>query len=286
MMYFVNKEYLEQATFLSAGTFITDQPWIHKERIIDSYEIISPVDSTLYIESNQVPYAIESGEILVVPPHTLHRGLKVYQGRMKFHWLHFSAACLKLKTEAEVIQEISENDLDQLIILPLYTNKVDSRRFHIMFNQLLDLYEEKQHKNYLNAYLSCLLYELTSEIMNYLIQKNFNGNQLQPIQDWIRIHAFENITLEHIANHFKYNKNYLSRIYKENTGIGISEQIIKFRLKHAKELLTETDLSIIEIASEVGYDDSKYFMRLFKKYETVTPTQYRKTFYRKHFNRQ
>ncbi|ASR48106.1 AraC family transcriptional regulator [Paenibacillus kribbensis] len=284
-MYFVNKEYLEQATFLSAGTFITDQPWIHKERIIDSYEIISPVDSTLYIESNNVPYAIESGEILVVPPHTLHRGLKVYQGRMKFHWLHFSASCLKLKTEAEVIQEISENDLDRLIILPVYTNKVDSRRFHIMFNQLLDLYEEKKHKNYLNAYLSCLLYELTSEIMNYLIQKNFNGNQLQPIQDWIRIHAFENITLEHIANHFKYNKNYLSRIYKENTGIGISEQIIKFRLKHAKELLTETDLSIIEIASEVGYDDSKYFMRLFKKYETVTPTQYRKTFYRKHFNK-
>ncbi|EHS58616.1 AraC family transcriptional regulator [Paenibacillus sp. Aloe-11] len=284
-MYFVNKEYLEQATFLSAGTFITDQPWIHKERIIDSYEIISPVDSTLYIESNNVPYAIESGEILVVPPHTLHRGLKVYQGRMKFHWLHFSANCLKLKTEAEVIQEISENDLDRLIILPVYTNKVDSRRFHIMFNQLLDLYEEKKHKNYLNAYLSCLLYELTSEIMNYLIQKNFNGNQLQPIQDWIRIHAFENITLEHIANHFKYNKNYLSRIYKENTGIGISEQIIKFRLKHAKELLTETDLSIIEIASEVGYDDSKYFMRLFKKYETVTPTQYRKTFYRKHFNK-
>ncbi len=285
MMYFVDKEYLEQATFLSAGTFITDQPWIHKERIIDSYEIISPVDSTLYIESNNVPYAIETGEILVVPPNTLHRGLKVYQGRMKFHWLHFSAACLKLKTEAEVIQEISENDLDRMIILPVYTNKVDSRRFHIMFNQLLDLYEEKKHKNYLNAYLSCLLYELTSEITNYLIQKNFNGNQLQPIQDWIRIHAFENITLEHIANHFKYNKNYLSRIYKQNTGIGISEQIIKFRLKHAKELLTETDLSIIEIASEVGYDDSKYFMRLFKKFETVTPTQYRKTFYRKHFNK-
>ncbi|WP_068496656.1 helix-turn-helix transcriptional regulator [Paenibacillus kribbensis] len=284
-MYFVDKEYLEQATFLSAGTFITDQPWIHKERIIDSYEIISPVDSTLYIESNNVPYAIETGEILVVPPNTLHRGLKVYQGRMKFHWLHFSAACLKLKTEAEVIQEISENDLDRMIILPVYTNKVDSRRFHIMFNQLLDLYEEKKHKNYLNAYLSCLLYELTSEITNYLIQKNFNGNQLQPIQDWIRIHAFENITLEHIANHFKYNKNYLSRIYKQNTGIGISEQIIKFRLKHAKELLTETDLSIIEIASEVGYDDSKYFMRLFKKFETVTPTQYRKTFYRKHFNK-
>lgn len=77
----------------------------------------------------------------------------------------------------------------------------------------------------------------------------------------------------------------MSRIYKENTGIGISEQIIKFRLKHAKELLTETDMSIVEIASEVGYEDAKYFMRLFKKYVNVTPTEYRKTFYCKHYNK-
>ncbi|MFD1178233.1 AraC family transcriptional regulator [Paenibacillus puldeungensis] len=284
-MYFVDKEYSDHATFLSAGTFITNQSWIHKERVIDSYEIISPVDSTLYIECNNIPYAIESGEILVIPPHTLHRGIKYCEGRMKFHWLHFSATNLMLKTEAEVIQEISDNNPDKMVILPIYTNKIDSRRFHVMFNQLLDLYQEKKMKSYLDAYLTCLLYDLTSEIMDYLIQKEFNGNRLQPIQDWIRIHAFEDITLEQIADNFKYNKNYLSRIYKENAGIGISEQIIKFRLKHAKELLTETDLSIIEIASEVGYEDSKYFMRLFKKYESVTPTQYRKTFFYKHYNK-
>lgn len=284
-MYFVDKEYTEQASFLSAGTFITNQPWIHKERIIDSFEIISPIDSTLYIESNHIPYAIESGEILIVPPHTLHRGLKVCEGRLKFHWLHFFTPRLQLKTEAELIQEISEYDADGMVILPIYTNKIDSKRFHVMFNQLLDLYQEKKAKNYLDAYLTCLLYELTSEIRSYLVQKAFNGNRLQPIQDWIRIHAFEDISLKDIAENFKYNKNYLSRIYKENTGIGISEQIIKFRLKHAKELLTETDLSIIEIASEVGYEDSKYFMRLFKKYENITPTQYRKTFYCKHYNK-
>lgn len=284
-MYFVDQEYSKQATFLSAGTFITNQPWIHKERIIDSYEIISPVDSTLYIESDHIPYAIEPGEILLLPPHTLHRGLKLCEGRMKFHWLHFSQTQLQLRNEAEVLQDISDKNPEKMIILPVYTNKIDSRRFHVMFNQLLDLYQEKKPKDYLNAYLSCLLYELTSEITNYLIHKKYSGNRLQPIQDWIRIHAFEDITLEQIAEHFKYNKNYLSRIYKESAGIGISEQIIKFRLKHAKELLTETDLSIIEIASEVGYEDSKYFMRLFKKYESVTPTEYRKTFFCKHYNK-
>ncbi|MGZ7440314.1 helix-turn-helix domain-containing protein [Paenibacillus sp. TH7-28] len=284
-MYFVDEKYSEQAAFLSAGTFLTNQPWIHKERVIDSYEIICPVDSTLYIESNHVPYAIEAGEILLIPPHTFHRGLKVCEGRLKFHWLHFSGAHLGPKTEEEVIRKINEKDPDEMIILPIYTNKIDSRRFHVMFNQLLDLYQEKKPRSYLDAYLTCLLYELTAEIKSYLIQKASHGNRLQPIQDWIRIHAFEDITLEQIADHFKYNKNYLSRIYKENTGIGISEQIIKFRLKHAKELLTETDLSIIEIASEVGYEDSKYFMRLFKKYVNVTPTEYRKTFYCKHYNK-
>ncbi|WP_438493865.1 AraC family transcriptional regulator [Paenibacillus sp. IHBB 3054] len=284
-MYFVDKKYAEHAQFLSAGTFITNQPWIHTERVIDSYEIISPIESTLYIECNNIPYAIESGEILVIPPHTPHKGIKYCEGRMKFHWLHFSSVNLSIHTETEVIQELNVNNADDMIILPVHTNKIDSRRFHVMFNQLLDLYQEKKRNNYLNAYLSCLLHELTSEIMSVLTRKNVNGNRLQPIQDWIRIHAFDDVTIDKIADHFKYNKSYLSRIYKENTGIGISEQIITFRLKHAKKLLTETDLSIVQIASEVGYEDSKYFMRLFKKYESITPTQYRKTFFNKHYNK-
>ncbi|GJM77344.1 hypothetical protein HMSSN036_95600 [Paenibacillus macerans] len=159
IMYLVDDEYSEQAAFLSAGTFITNQPWIHQERVIDSYEIICPIDSTLHIESNRVPYAIESGEILLIPPHTFHRGLKVCEGRLKFHWLHFSGNHLSPRTEAEVIRKINEKDPDEMIILPIYTNKIDSRRFHVMFNQLLDLYQEKKPRSYLNAYLSCLLYE-------------------------------------------------------------------------------------------------------------------------------
>jgi YesN/AraC family two-component response regulator len=129
------------------------------------------------------------------------------------------------------------------------------------------------------------LFELTSEALKSIIHKKYERIDLQPVQDWIRIHCLETISLEKIANYFNYNKYYLTRVYKKSFGIGIFEQITKFRLKHAKELLIETNLSTVEIASKVGYEDSKYFMRIFRKHEGITPTQYRKAFCQKHYNK-
>jgi YesN/AraC family two-component response regulator len=284
-MYLIDVNYKNDAKFISAGTFIIDEPWIHKDRVIDSYVVLNPIESTIFIECNSIPYKVEPNEILIIPPGVRHKGIMLSEGKVKFHWFHFFANHLYLKTEREVIQEISAKDPDQMIILPIYSKKIDCQRFRIMFNQLLDLYQENMNKNYLNTYLNCLLFELTSESLKSIIHKKYERIDLQPVQDWIRIHCLENISLEKIANYFNYNKYYLSRVYKKSFGIGIFKQITKFRLKHAKELLIETNLSTVEIASKVGYEDSKYFMRIFRKHEGITPTQYRKAFCQKHFNK-
>ena len=96
--------------------------------------------------------------------------------------------------------------------------------------------------------------------------------------------AMDDISLSDVAEHFTYNKNYLSRFFKKKTGYNLQEYINLMKISKAKDLLTRSSQSIQYIADKVGIHDEKYFMRLFKKYESMTPTEYRKAFYRIHLN--
>ena len=78
-----------------------------------------------------------------------------------------------------------------------------------------------------------------------------------------------------LAGEFNMNRSWLSTKFHEKTGIGLSEYIIKCRINKAKELL-KTDMSINEIAQEVGFSSKVVYCRAFKKYENITSMQYRK----------
>ncbi len=82
-----------------------------------------------------------------------------------------------------------------------------------------------------------------------------------------------NITI--MAEQVHLNPKYLSHIFKKVTGASISNYLTGVRLNRAKELLLDSHLSIKEIALEIGYTDTSYFDRVFKKMERVSPCDYR-----------
>ena len=67
-------------------------------------------------------------------------------------------------------------------------------------------------------------------------------------------------------------------MFKESTGINISEYVNRLRVEMAKTALQFTDKSITDIGYEVGFSDTAYFTRMFKKCIGVTPKEYRKNF--------
>ena len=71
------------------------------------------------------------------------------------------------------------------------------------------------------------------------------------------------------------NLTYLSRVFKKQTGIGMLAYIHQVRIEKAKELMRHTGDSIKTIAQKVGYSSSMMLIRAFKRYEGVTPGQYR-----------
>ena len=71
------------------------------------------------------------------------------------------------------------------------------------------------------------------------------------------------------------NKDYLSRIFKEETGMSIVDYIIKKKMNVACELLSTTNLSVSKVAECIGYTHMPYFSKLFKKETGMAPNEYR-----------
>lgn len=99
----------------------------------------------------------------------------------------------------------------------------------------------------------------------------------QAIQ-YIEEHFRENLTLEIVADQVGLNPVYLSNIFKKEVGDNFTDYVQKCRIASAREKLRNTDETILQIAIEVGYSDSKYFSKTFKKYEGIKPTDYRKIY--------
>ncbi|WP_199616637.1 response regulator transcription factor [Paenibacillus alkalitolerans] len=97
--------------------------------------------------------------------------------------------------------------------------------------------------------------------------------------EWIaEQYASPELTLASIAEKYFVNPNYLSGLFKSETGLTFTQHLTNYRLEAAKQLLRETNLKIYEICEKAGYTDQAYFSRLFKAVEGMTPYEYRESY--------
>ena len=108
-------------------------------------------------------------------------------------------------------------------------------------------------------------------------QRNFSSDMLfNKCLEYINENYAQDISLDKVAEEFYFNSSYFSSLFKNKTGINFSQYLLHVRLRKGKELLESTDYKVYEIAEMVGYKDSKYFNRVFKKEFGVTPDEYRR----------
>ena len=82
-------------------------------------------------------------------------------------------------------------------------------------------------------------------------------------------------SLQYLADLVQINPVYLSRLFKEKTGMNFSDYILKKKMEMAATLLKSTNSTIYEISEMTGYSNDKNFSRAFKKYYGVSPTIYK-----------
>lgn len=112
-----------------------------------------------------------------------------------------------------------------------------------------------------------------------LFPKNICNDNFDPLIENLKNYINANLEYKtdilQLAKIFHYNEKYLGRLFKKKVGISINQYINNQRTTYGKELLKNTDDSIINIASKIGFGSVTYFNRLFKQRYKMTPTEYR-----------
>ena len=150
-------------------------------------------------------------------------------------------------------------------------------------------YERRQHKlDYpfmLKALTMQLLVQLHRECSPFIgtldgIDKGCTSSEKKEVVDfmtrYISNHYMNDITLDMFARDMYLSQAYISKIFKEATGVSPIHFLIKTRLAKAKLLLENDHLPIKIVAKQVGYDDVYHFSKLFKKYYGYPPSQCQK----------
>jgi two-component system response regulator YesN len=123
----------------------------------------------------------------------------------------------------------------------------------------------------LRAQLCGMTAELTQKTAK---EKNSQG-LITSICDYLKKNYKQNITLNTLADKFYVSPSYLSRRFKEKTGVTLVQYLEDIRMEKAREYLSRSNAQITDISEQVGYMDPAYFSKVFKKKHLVSPSDYR-----------
>lgn len=268
----------EPLTYLSCGQLVRDRNFLHPRRCIDSYVLIVVVKGSLYIAQDKTNFVVSDNQYIILRSNTLHYGYNSSTEYLQYYWIHFyvpDGTCIYDGVNA------FECETDDNYIIPEYGDLKYSKRVQLLFSQLLDeSFRKSQVKSkFMDYFLTCLLMELSEEFKE---QENKDiSEEIINIKNWIHNNYNQSITVAKIAELFHYNPDYLSNMFKKTVHISLKRYINEIRINEAKNILISTRYSLKEIAFQCAFNDEKYFLKVFKQIEGVTPTEYKKAFFKK-----
>lgn len=112
-----------------------------------------------------------------------------------------------------------------------------------------------------------------------LLQRKKTSKPITECIEYIYLHIKDRITVDDLARHTNLSASYLSRLFKEELGISISDFIRERKIEKAQHLLRYCDFSLIEIANYLSFSSQSHFIQSFKKLVGMTPKKYRDLYY-------
>lgn len=211
---------------------------------------------------------------------------------------HANSSCLYLKGHDCFSIQMGAQFLEQIEALCWEENNI--RRLNIE-KEILRLSLSGEHSSEVQALLSAIYAEYSNrrtgfrtvikikvaELLINLYRINRENSpfalhgmppaNIQEIIHYIETNYAESITLDGLSELSGLNPSYISRIFKESTGIPLFEYLNRIRIQKACHLLKRTELSILDIAYSVGYNNVSFFNRYFRRIMQMSPREYRST---------
>ncbi len=249
----------------------------------DFWEVVFTAKGVAHCSANGKDILLEEGNILFHQPNEKH-SLSCDKGSavlvLSFDCLSeamrfFTDKSLKLnKRQINFINEIvdiAKNTYD----ITFYNSDVEI--MNLLPHPTLG--GEQLIKNFLETLLIDVMRSLTeTEYGNdvFLKEKDINDKLSEEIIKILKDNIGGRLTIEDISKKISYSKAYIFRQFKASTGKSVIEYYQDIKIKKAKEYLIQSNLSVKEISTRLGFDTPNYFTKTFKKLTGKTPLEYKK----------
>lgn len=183
---------------------------------------------------------------------------------------------LMLKWMEPLNLEAKKNKILEALSMASYSMRMDNT--YVLPLELMKLAEEL--KTIEEAQLREWAYQVFIEITGKAKPQSsidYSNKIVQISKEYLESHYTEDISLEDLAEQVNMSPQYFSKLIKKTTGFNFIDWLSMLRVKKAKELLTNTSLTVKEVCFMVGYKDPNYFSRIFKKRIGITPSDFVKS---------
>lgn len=215
-------------------------------------------------EENQKLHLVEEGDIFIIYPDTLtsYRNANSVEFS-EYCWIGFLGDGVERYLEYAGVTR--ENPV-------IHINNTDFENAVLM---LVNQFETKHSISEitLNSYLLKCFQSIEKSINPNVVR---NVNYVKAAMTYIEDNYMKDISAADISEFVMLNRSYLFKIFKKQTGLSVSQYLIRYRINKACEFFREYNFNVSQVAQMVGIDDIFYFSKLFKKFKGITPTEYKK----------
>ena len=211
-------------------------------------------------------FPVDANNLVIINPNILHT--EVSLNAQPLEYIVLGIGGIELTT--------GENSNGQFCIL----DHIESVDISSCLRNILRETELK-HAGYeaiCQAYMEILIIRLmrNTALAAQVKPQVISGNrQCAAIKRYIDLHFKEPLTLEQLSEEAHVNKYYLSHAFKQEYGISPINYLISRRIDESKYLLSETDLSLSQIAQILGFSSLSYFSQVFRKVQGISPKEFR-----------
>lgn len=235
-----------------------------------SLELLYVNEGVKRIQIKDKKYIVKKGEMAVVFPNTIHAYLDPEDGdgnTVVTIVIFNQAGCTELK--------------NNLLSLCPATPVVAAENIHkdVLYgiSALTESWAAKESKKIASIYMQMIM-ERVCPFLNLTktydaISKSLPGNILMYISENFR----NKISLEILSKEFSVSKEHISRIFSSTVNMRFNTYINSMRINYSKELLLTTDMDILTIGMESGFDNQQTFNRVFRELTDMSPKEYRKS---------
>ncbi|MBQ8093264.1 MAG: AraC family transcriptional regulator [Clostridia bacterium] len=248
----------------------------------NSYEIILPMENQYTVLIADKVHVIEPGDIMVIPPGSVHELYAPESG-----WRYFF-----LVDREEVFAFDGLKKIQSSFYPCVHLSRTDetlnrSETLDVILDHLFCAIQESMNNDPLSKTARQLHLGLALVEVGRFVQKEESINQENGRHSEMRaaylaacMYISENcdkaLTLEEVAERSGYSRYHFARLFKSYAGMGFYDYFMQQRLLLCKQLLTDTTLSVTEVAMRSGFGSIATFNRVFKVKEGVTPTEFRR----------